>query len=88
MISEKWQDDEDSSDSNTSVGLSGLECGSLAALSLVGASVSAVLSTTSVGSVCCGGSVGCGGSVLHKAAFSELIIEPNHLQHYNHTIHH
>ena len=82
MISEKWQDDEDSSDSNTSVGLSGLECGSLAALSLVGASVSAVLSTTSVGSVCCGG------SVLHKAAFSELIIEPNHLQHYNHTIHH
>ena len=64
VSSEKWHGDEDSSDSNTSVGLSGLECGSLAG---VGASVSAVLSTASVGSGSfgdCGG----GGSVLHKAA--------------------
>ena len=71
VSSEKWHGDEDSSDSKTSVGLSGLECGSLAG---VGASVSAVLSTASVGSGSCGdcgggGSFECGGgSVLHKAA--------------------
>ena len=70
VSSEKWHGD-DSSDSKTSVGLSGLECGSLAG---VGASVSAVLSTASVGSGSCGDCVGggsfeCGGgSVLHKAA--------------------